>query len=117
MKVTRKHFKIFKRECWKWIRRFGLVDFEWIFVRDSKNEARASFGNNREASIAKVWLARKWEHEFPPTRRNLDKVAMHEVFEVLLVNLRNMAAERYSSDTVDMEIHRVIRVMENVFFE
>ena len=115
MKVTRKHFKIFKRECWKWIRRFGLVDFEWIFRVGKTEDADAQYSWDEQHRIVRVTLSKDLSRK--PTKKNLRHIAFHEVFEILLGKLSIMAGDRYSYGRVDEERHRIVKVMENVFFE
>ena len=51
------------------------------------------------------------------SKKEIVKCAFHEVCETMLSQLRNLAEYHYSYNKVDKEIHKVIRILENIFFK
>ena len=61
-------------------------------------------------------LGKKWAISKDVTYECIDRVAFHEVFELLLINLRQLAEAIFSRNVVDKAIHNIIRIMENTVF-
>ena len=119
MKLTQKHFEIFKKECLKWIDFFGLVQWQIHFTFKSL-ENRAQIAFNCVSGCATIILSSKWEENSKDfiNDYNIRKAAFHEVCELLLGRLNDMVSQRYglNEGDVDEEIHRIIRTLENKVF-
>lgn len=119
MKTTKRHFEIFKRECEKWIKIFGLVDWEvWYEHKKLKHEnwlaqhASNVVGRN-------IWYAlnTEWDQAVPLTEHEIKASAFHEVFESRMANLRAIAKERsLNDDELDEEIHAIVKLIQNVLW-
>jgi len=57
-KTTKKHFEVFEREVWKWVRRFGLLDWDVVVEHtELENEnSSAECVYNMEAKSATIRL-------------------------------------------------------------
>ena len=119
--TTNAHFKKFKKNVEKWIKHFGLLNWEvgchhQDEDEDSENDlAYTTFViDNRRADI---FLTNEWCTDI--TDRELDKTAFHEVCEVLLLSLRGIATRRMnvSAENIEGAIHDIIRTLESVIFE
>ena len=112
--TTAKQFELFKEECEKWIKFFGLkgwrVDYRHGKTTDG---ARADVGANVVARVATIRLAKKWRTG-KPTNDKVKKSAFHEVCELLLFRLKYLAMDRCTNDDeIAEESHCIIRMLEN----
>ncbi len=112
-KTTAKHFDLFQKEAWKWIRRFGLLNWDWHFehVELPGLYAQAEWsitGRNCTLSLGKDW------ENIPITNEQVRKSAFHEVCEVLLGPMTTLARTRFiGEDDFGEAAHQVIRILEN----
>ena len=117
-KITKAHFDIFKKECSKWIKYFGLLDWE-VNIREEKRKVNylaqtsVSFHNR----IATIKVVKDWR-QFETTNKEIKKTAFHEICEVMFYNVRYLAEARFLTENeIDPEIHKLIRILENTVFE
>ena len=112
--TTSEHFAIFQQEAKYWIEWFSLMDWKVGFQHreDLKESLAQCWGNSRDRN-AQLVLATDWAGE-DPTPDTLSRVAFHEVAELWLVNLCQLAeARNYDSLEAEKETHRLIRLLEN----
>ena len=115
-KATQKDLNIFTSEAQKWIRKFGLLDWEIHYGYDDDNDCRASCTANKEGMIAMLYLSRAW-NTYKPKQEEIRKMAFHEVCELLMSKFRLAAEQRYTTDNeLETERHAIIRVLENVLY-
>ncbi len=69
-----------------------------------------------EQHIATVYLREFWE-DGVLSQYELDKAAFHEQCHLLFRPLEEMSSKAVAHELVMPEIHRMIRVLENTFFE
>jgi len=115
--TTEEHFKMFQRECARWLKKFGLVGWECNYDHnDSEPEARATCEYNTSARLCVLTLSLTWD--IPPTEDNIWRMAFHEVEELFLGRLVELAENRYSVTEVDIEeaTHSIIRTLETIIF-
>lgn len=117
MKTTKKDFELFKKECRKWIKVFGLKDweinFEHVPVQSGIGE-HIFDSNNRWAYIK---LATDWGNT-EISSCEVKRTAFHETVELWLGRIRILAKIRYvREDEIDEEIHALVRTLENVIFD
>jgi hypothetical protein len=125
MKTTKEDFKMFKKECWKWIRFFHLTDFHYDFVhefiKDNYAQVCGHYGGR------KYWITLSTEFEEAEGEEELTikkkkniilESAFHEVVECLLYRLRCQCAERkFDAEEVDSEIHAIINRLQHSIFK
>ncbi len=116
-KTTKKHFRMFKRECERWIAIFGLKGWEVVyFHEDDEEEGRGWASYKVTGRVCSMGLARTWKG-VRPTKHGVRFVAFHEVCELLLARLMTEAKYRFTSEeVVDETAHEVIRVLEKVLW-
>lgn len=115
------HFKLFQKECEKWIEYFGLKDWDIGYSHyDGENEdnldtlARIQFST--KARAATIFLMKKWGCK--PTNLLVKRYAFHEVCELMLADIYVLANSRYiEEDNLDRMFHTVIRKLENTVFK
>jgi hypothetical protein len=121
MKITQKQFKIFRSEVEKWIDFFGLKDWQALFLFEKLKDNRAEIRYNCVSGIAVFVLNTEW-NELDISWVNdesIKKAGFHEVCELLLGRLVDMADQRYdvTEAGIEEEKHRIIRILENVLWE
>ena len=120
--TTKKQFKIFQDQVIKWLEYFGLKGWQVHFIH-KKTDARAKLIFNCVGRIATFILSADWskidDDGIQITDHDIRKCAFHEVCELLLGRLNDMAKQRFNLDELDVdeELHHIIRTLENVIFE
>ncbi len=120
MKTTSKHFEIFKKECEKWIDRFGL--YGWRFYYTHKDEDP----NNTFAGC--YWPELPQDRVFTLrltvniswlfTIRDIKRSAFHEVCEALLYRISYLGLARHLMvDEISEERHNLIRTLEKAVWD
>lgn len=116
-KLTQRDFQVFQAEAKRWIKIFGLVDWEITFeFSDTFPDNRATCATSDVgARSAYLILTQTWDYK--PKHAELRRCAFHEVCELLFVQLRAAVRVRgVDEDLVDQEVHRMIRIFENVWW-
>lgn len=117
-KLTKTQFNWFCDEVKHWTKFLGCLEWECRFKLEEDDEALASATWSAEDGIILFTLAARWNSKSDiPNSHSLSKVAFHEVCEVLLSDLNDLASVLFSRVKVNKEIHRVIRKLENTVFE
>jgi len=114
--TNQKHFVLFKRECNKWIRRFGLLDWR-VYYRheDSVGKARCTI-QHLEDRVCIITLSKFWEG-IEPTNDEICRTAFHEVCELLLARLYTLSRRRFVGEgEIEEEHHAIIRRLEEAVF-
>ena len=118
IETTKKDFELFKKEFLKWINFFGLLNWRLFFYHEKTDEdSFAIITCETENRVAGVTLNKIFPAEdyFP---ENIKMVAFHEVCELLLSDISDLAKSRFINETdIDTEIHRIIRTLENTVFK
>lgn len=120
MKITQKQFNLFRLEVLKWIDFFGLKEWQTCFLFEKINN-RAEIRYNCVSGIAVFVLNTGWNemNKAWVNDANIKKAGFHEVCELLLGRLSDMADRRHdvTEAGVEEEKHRIIRTLENVLWE
>ena len=116
-KTTKKHFKLFKREVKKWIRIYGLKDWEIRITHgyEAIPNSRASISSDLTGRLARIGLSAEWDEEWDLSDEELKLCAFHEVSELLICPLLINARARYiSPEELEEAGHYIVRTLENV---
>jgi len=99
MKTTKKQFELFKSECERLIKKWGLSGWriEYSHDKDAKNE-RASIGVNLGGRAVTFYFPVNWDDEQKPIDIIIIESARHEVCHLLSARLRNLAVQRFTSE-------------------
>ena len=118
VKTTKKDFKLFKKECRKWINFFGLKQWEVKYFHQ-KCGNRAEFYTDISGGLCSILLNTRFKNVYKITKKDIRITAFHEVTEGLLfTNVRSLLFESgYSRSKIDEVIHPIIRTLENVVFK
>jgi hypothetical protein len=121
MKTTSKHFEIFKKECEKWIKIFGLLGHRFYYQHENNENAGnciayCAFPDNHEDRVFTLGLTKDLGLDYSII--DLKRSAFHEVMEAFLYRIRNIAGCRYvAPEEIEDEIHNIIRTLENVLWK
>lgn len=112
--MKKDRFDLFKRECDKWIKYYGLNNWHVKYeeMDDDINSGLCSFDlQNRMAVIS--LNTNKAEENVNPSL-----IAFHEVTELFFARIRYLATERYiQPDEIDDALHECIRTLENCLWK
>ena len=117
MKTTKKHFKIFKHECRRWIEIFGLKGWEFRYYHAKlggfKNAACNYHLGDRHAEI---YLFPKLER-IKPTAEQIKLLAFHEICEVFIGPLFANAGARFLMEhEIKESAHVIIITLQNILY-
>ena len=112
---------MFKKEAQKWLDYFGMKDWSIYYAQEKLDGIRAQCSFNCVGGVATLILNTSWDEKDDSfvTNKIVKRTAFHEVCELLLGRLNNMASQRFNLDemSVEEEIHRIIRILENSVWE
>ena len=113
-KITPKHFSTFKQEVLFWVDYFGLKDWTVEFENKDLDQNRANCNCNINAHRCLICLNVEFDINLDDFQ--LRKSAFHEVCEMFLWRLGNLACSGNSHNQVDDETHKIIITLENTVF-
>ena len=114
-KITAADFKIFKKAVYYWQKKLNLQEWELAVSLDKiSKDNRAEIICNFPGMIASISLGKTWN--MTSTKADLEKCALHEVLELLLMDLQDMAFTTYSTLKVTNAAHTIIRKLEHTFY-
>lgn len=115
-KTTLQHFEVFKEECLFWIKYFGLNKFRVEFEHKDISGNRAMADSVSIPNFtAMLYLGKSWGDD-EVTDYRIKSSAFHEVVELILWELSDMAYTACGKHNETRETHRVIRILENTVF-
>ena len=116
MELTQKHYELFKAECEQWINRLGITSWNVFYafedMRQDSTFARCySDKTQRSATLALTKDSARVNDE-TDYNELVKSFAKHEVLELLLTRLSDMATENdVDRDTADEATHEVINLL------
>jgi len=120
-KTTHKQFLIFKKECERWIKVFGLYGFRFYFTHenygdgDEDTQAYCIMPDQHQDRTFTLGLPKKLNGK--TSTSEIKENAFHEVMESFLYRIKNIARCRYvQREEIDDEIHNIIMTLEKVVF-
>jgi hypothetical protein len=124
-KVLKADFDYFQKCCEKWVDFFGLktwcISYIWEDQDDILSDpAQAWVQADYINHMATVYFNRYWtDDESFYTKQNLDFIAFHEICEVMLYRLFDLATERFgvTEDELLQARHEICHVLENAIFK
>ena len=113
MQTNQSDFKVFEKECRKYIHLYGLGDWDILFLHEflENNDAECRY------NVRQRWATLVLSTEITKTPQSKSECvklcARHEVREALLATLRQYGeANHVEPDTIDMEVHTIINRLE-----
>jgi len=113
---TAKHFKVFKEECEKWLKIYGLQRYRVFYEHDELENCLGGCNTDQPSMQAVIQLGKDW-HSNPLNNKEVKIVAFHETTELLLARLHDLATARNSPmEDIHSARHEVIRVLERILY-
>lgn len=114
-KLTKAQFDFYQKNANEFIEKLGLKEYKVYYCFEGVKDGYGQCAVDHDGGMAIIWLANKWDGFVKPTKENLREVACHEVLELLLSRLYDMALtdgvdEKYAAE----ERHRLIRRLEKL---
>ena len=115
-KLTKTDFETFKKECEKWIKVFGLLDWDVKYqFAEMEGTAGRCIANYVGCNATIVFSPEFITGELTDKRSHIKETALHEVLELLLYPLTSLTGERTFDDgEVTHQTHRVIQRLMKV---
>jgi hypothetical protein len=115
MKVTKKTFKLFKKEVKRLFKVWGLMSYElYVEHEDIDESIMAHTQVDLTARQAVITLSKKSDGCIPIEK--LNDYALHETLETLFWRLESFAGKAYKDDARE-EVHAIIQTIINVVRE
>jgi hypothetical protein len=119
-KTTPEDFQIFQEAVAHWQKSLGLLDWH-IYTRHKTRDrdAQASCYPDLSGRCATIYLSKVLDnYDEPPGETFIQRMAFHEVCEVLMARMMICATARYITFTeMDEARHEIIRTLEHVIFD
>lgn len=111
MKLTQKHYELFKSYCLEYQKKFDLMGWNIAFQFKKLTESYAKASMDLEASNVTICLTTEWDETvIKVSDYELKQIAKHEVLHVLLGRLECLAQYRYvMSRELDAAGHDIIQ--------
>jgi len=104
-------FALFKKECLKWAKRWGLEDWRYDFSLKELDGDIADCGTDSINRIITLELSTIK----PFSASFIRETAKHEIIHVLIGDLRSLGCARFlTTDEWDAAEHRVVRKLEGL---
>lgn len=102
----------YKRLVGYWMERVGLGHWDYIVRLEDMDEdiaiSEASVGCHAEGKQAMFRIS---PEKFRTPEVPIEELAVHEVSELLLMDVRRMLVPTYSRDLIDEKLHEIINVI------
>lgn len=115
--LTEEDIGFFKKEVAYWRDFHGLHRFR-IYVGGDTLVSENTVGETLVDPVSKtadITINTAWQRK--PTKKEISCTAFHEIWEILLFSLRTKGADYFNWDIIDSDVHEVICMTENVYFE
>ena len=117
--TLKQKIKFFKKEVNRFLEFHGLIDYDVYFDKEGEIENKASCTAQNPNRIATFRYEEGWLKE-ENDLSEISRTCYHEVLELLLSNLRELASDReivVNKREVDNEVHKIIRILENKYYD
>lgn len=110
--AAERRFEQYKKECQKWIRYFGLYQWDVSFIRDKKSQDVDGRCVSTDDGSRIAMLVISDSCGIP-----VQELAFHETCELLMARVRAVATARSATaEEIDGAIHEVVGTLTNTMF-
>lgn len=114
VRTTKKQFRLFEKECRKWLDKLGLKDW-FVEVHHADLEHGGTIGRCEWHSTNRcATLLFNLKLDENPSDWVIRRFALHECLELLLSGCTGEMWKAAPNDIVERETHKVIRTLENL---
>jgi len=116
--TSKKHFDVFRKEVFKWVRNFGLLDWDVRVEHggvEDDNAAECAYNVQAKSAIIRLSKNFTWTESF--TLTDIKEAAFHEVGELLLCQFGYLAESRYVTiEQIESVRHGILARLLNCCF-
>jgi hypothetical protein len=115
IKTTKEDFKTFKEAFLRMAKKAGLTDWRLDIVHGDCGEAYSSVNSNIDARVVTVAFNVRWcdRSGLPKTKKAIIASAKHEVNELLVSEMADLAAKRFvNMSELERARHALVRTMD-----
>ncbi len=113
MKTTKKHYRVFRKECRRLVKKWGLSDWKVYFEHSSIPGNRANCTWDINGYVCTIVLGVEWNTA--PTLRGIKASAIHEVLHLVTARLGSLARCRYiSKEEIEIEEERLAHILQGI---
>jgi hypothetical protein len=120
IRTTKKDFALFVSFCKEWADLFSLGDWDIDYLHESdknKPESISTTTANMQQHHATIRMDKIWPKVYL-TSDQLKRIALHEILEIVLMELRILGESRFLADgEIDRVAHIVIQRISNLILE
>ncbi len=110
--LTEKQIKYFVSDVQKWCQFFSIADYHVRVGEESDEYAAGSCWADAQNRVAVISINPEWDDK--PTKKDLSRIAFHEVCELMFMEFSTLAETRFLTQaSLDIAKHRIIRTLEN----
>jgi len=110
-------FDLFKKECRKWQKEFGLFNWD-IGLAYCKLDASIAAQTQANWEAKTSLLTLNSDNIEKVTLKQIKQYALHEILETMLTGLYHLAESRnHSTQNTNAEMHNIIRIFEKVLLK
>lgn len=115
--IGEKQFELFQRYANQLIAELGLFDWDIHYFLGNFEERSYAFVLMKcNGKVAGIHVVKNWKEEV--TKELIKRVAIHEVYELLLCDIRQLCMDlldgkMVSEDIIERTFHNVVRRLEN----
>lgn len=114
--TPRQEFEEFKRECEKWIKFFGLTDFQIYYEHRPMKDCFGQCDIDVPGRVCTIALSNNVTEENEPFK-HISTTAFHEVLHVFFAKITHLATCRYCQpEEIREEEEGLIRRFENTVY-
>ena len=116
MKTTKRHFKLFCDEFRRQCQKLGLQEWRLDFVHEDCGDSYSSMNPGYLDRVVTVCLHTEWSETITMLSDDeIRKTALHEVIELLVIDLWILAKARFATDDeIHAARHTLVRRLEKV---
>ena len=114
-----KNIDLFNRYIKIYMNKFEMSSWSYSIGSQEDINARATVYFDTGAMLATFCYSENWIEDKKTTEKEIKQTCFHEVFELILAGLRTFSEDRetyISEREINIEVHRIIRKMENIVF-
>ncbi len=116
-KASKEHFEVFKTECEKWVKIFGLTDwyYHYIYNEDADSDNLADCTWDYASRQVVINLYDDWGDISEPTNESMREAAFHEICHILIARFQDLAyLPNPPEDEITSVGHAVINILQKV---
>ena len=116
MKTMNAQFELFQRECQKWVKFWGLLDWKIYYYHKDIGKNHGSCAASLPGKVCSLSLAVEANEKL--SNEDVRLTAFHEVAELLIASLMVVAETRCIGEQETTEAgHDIVRRLENCVYE